>query len=487
MALVLVLATLLAAVSAQGKNQFVENEENLRRALLSNYSTKVRPELKTYVYVSMLLSSLNHLDIARQSMSVNFLFMASWMDNRLRWNSSDYGGLDLLVTAPEDIWTPPLVIENSPHATSVTDYKGMFEARSGRDNVGVANVGVMGGKDRDGSPLRLNSAGEIMWTPPTEVTVSCEMMISQYPFDTQTCKVVVIGWTYPLSLMDLIIRPVDTSIYSENGEFDLMNTTTYTSYLGGPQESDTYIKVNFQFTFRRKWQFYGQNLLMPIMLNSILMNVAFLVPLESGEKTGYCLTVLLSYIVFLTWVTENLPPVSRDTSILQVYLAVVLCLGCLATILTTWILRLYHHPADKPVSTIYLALATRVLVPLRDRTCFRKRPGGRGNAFQNMTTRISPGDLASPRGVAGSQNTGRTPTDVGAVSFGDANSAPEKDAADILGQKGGSCKAWEVTRPAAAITWQELAALLDGFLFWVFAVSLVVVTTVIFSLLYVNY
>ena len=57
--------------------------------------------------------------------------------------------------------------------------------------------------------------------------------------------------------------------------------------------------------------------LMPIVLNSILMNAVFALPLESGDKMGYCLTVLLSYVVFLTWVTENLPAVSTDTSILR--------------------------------------------------------------------------------------------------------------------------------------------------------------------------
>ena len=56
---------------------------------------------------------------------------------------------------------------------------------------------------------------------------------------------------------------------------------------------------------------------MPIVLNSILMNAVFALPIDSGEKMGYCLTVLLSYVVFLTWVTENLPPVSTDTSILR--------------------------------------------------------------------------------------------------------------------------------------------------------------------------
>ena len=50
------------------------------------------------------------------------------------------------------------------------------------------------------------------------------------------------------------------------------------------------------------------------------MGAVFALPIESGEKMGFSLTVLLSYVVFLTWVTDNLPPVSTDISVLREYL-----------------------------------------------------------------------------------------------------------------------------------------------------------------------
>ena len=56
---------------------------------------------------------------------------------------------------------------------------------------------------------------------------------------------------------------------------------------------------------------------MPIVLTSCLMGAVFALPIESGEKMGFSLTVLLSYVVFLTWVTDNLPPISSGVSILR--------------------------------------------------------------------------------------------------------------------------------------------------------------------------
>nr|KAG5712047.1 hypothetical protein BaRGS_020773 [Batillaria attramentaria] len=149
-----------------------------------------------------------------------------WQDDRLKWNVSQYGGLRTIVTPVEDVWSPPIVIENSE-------------------------------------------------------------------IDT-------------------------TTLFTPSGEFDLIATRMdHEDIPAADAGGDNFRKLHFYFTFRRKWEFYGMNLVMPIVLTSILMNAVFALPIESGEKMGFSLTVLLSYVVFLTWVTDNLPPVSSDVSVLR--------------------------------------------------------------------------------------------------------------------------------------------------------------------------
>ena len=53
------------------------------------------------------------------------------------------------------------------------------------------------------------------------------------------------------------------------------------------------------------------------MLTSIMMCAVFALPIVTGEKMGYCLTVLLSYVVYLTWITDNLPAISIDISVIR--------------------------------------------------------------------------------------------------------------------------------------------------------------------------
>lgn len=56
--------------------------------------------------------------------------------------------------------------------------------------------------------------------------------------------------------------------------------------------------------------------MLPIILSSILVTLVFLVPVESGEKLSYILTVLLTIAVFLTIIGDTLPAISLTTSVL---------------------------------------------------------------------------------------------------------------------------------------------------------------------------
>ncbi|KAK7495779.1 hypothetical protein BaRGS_00012999 [Batillaria attramentaria] len=430
---------------------FTDDEETLRTALFASYNAKVRPDYVTNVSIALTLATLNHLNIAKQTMSVNLVIYMFWTDDRLKWNASDYGGLYTLVTPPEDIWTPPVVIENA-----------------------VDNVGVVGGEDNDATPVRFDQNGVVYWTPPTEVTTSCEMNVEEFPFDSQECKVVLLGWTYPLSEMIVTASFIDTTtLYTPNGEFDLIGTSTSHKDLGGPAANATFRKLDFYFSFRRKWPFYGQNLLMPIVLNSILMVAVFALPIESGEKMGFSLTVLLSYVVFLTWVTDNLPPTSTDVSVVQVYLAVVLCLGVLFTLLTTWVLHLYHTSPSKPMSALYTKLATRILVPCRDFTHLRrKRNRGLETGGSNDGPGF-PGNRIAPLRVK----------EISALP------SSEKTEADVqIPTDGPECFAAEYSGQATPVySWQELAALFDTFFLWTSGLCMSIVTVVVLTLLHAGY
>ena len=82
-----------------------------------------------------------------------------------------------------------------------------------------------------------------------------------------------------------------------------------------PLSNFTWVRINLNFTRLRP--FYIINLIVPSLLFSVCMILAFLLPTDSGERLGYSLTILLSYTVLLTITTDMLPTTSKQTPVIS--------------------------------------------------------------------------------------------------------------------------------------------------------------------------
>ena len=161
----------------------------------------------------------------------------------------------------------------------------------------------------------------------------------------------------------------------------------------------------------------------------------------------------------------------------EVYLAVVLCLGCLATLLTTWVLHLYHTSPEKPMSRFYRKFASTILVPFFNLNfCAKKKQ------------KVTHGDDLDPPHYVNKA----TPVPSRSTSVTSLKLPPSprlKTDVKIVDNSSkevfGSDESEEEEIPT--YTWQELASLFDYFFLWLFGAVLVVITTVILALLYVDY
>jgi hypothetical protein len=87
-------------------------------------------------------------------------------------------------------------------------------------------------------------------------------------------------------------EPVDLSFYSENGEWNLISatgSTTDTKSRGGT----TFSSLEFSIKLQRRPMFHVINTLFPVALMAVLIAMVFKLPVDSGEKIGFALTVLL--------------------------------------------------------------------------------------------------------------------------------------------------------------------------------------------------
>ncbi|XP_078314818.1 acetylcholine receptor subunit beta-like [Crassostrea virginica] len=395
-------------------------ETALRTELFTGYSVLQRPEDRMRVKVSLTLLTVNDMDIKNQLMSVSGYLSLSWSDDRLSWfntssTSQDYSNVRFLFSNEVYVWSPALIIENSVDSLTVISDKNI--------------------------PMRINNQGLINWNPAGIYLVSCSSDITYYPLDQQVCTVKVSTWGYTTNEIYLVYdtQPVELGFYSENGEWELVGAVgepTQDRARGG----QSFSSLSFSITLRRRPLFHALNTILPVVLMAFLIPMVYRLPVDSGEKIGYSLTVLLAYAVYLTLISDNIPSTSVSVCYLTVFLVIVLALGVLSVLFVIMVIAAYHK-GDKPVTSCM----ARVGHFMSRATCADHGVCCRKKQNQDVVTPIAP----------------------------ESNKlSAELDKKQYL----------EGESPEAQMTYQEYAIILDHFLFYAYFMT-VTLTTFLFTLL----
>ncbi|KAH3834967.1 acetylcholine receptor subunit beta-like 1 [Dreissena polymorpha] len=312
------------------------------------YSKTLRPLLDqtdvVVVYTDMVLNSIIDFNEQEESMKIGGYLDISWLDELLTWNTSDYGGLDYLTLPQNDVWRPDVALHNS------------FKTFTG---LGSSNL-----------LLRVNYTGEVNWLPYQILEASCDVDITYFPFDTQECPFKFSAWSYVKDEVQLIEgkKGIYLDEFEENSRWSLVSTTAESG------KGDATILI-FKIKLKRKSIFYVFYIIIPIVLLSFLNILTFVLPVSSGERASYVVTVLLSLAVFLTIVSSEIPKNSNTISIISVYMIAMIALSTAAVMTSLLESRLASR--DKYTDSIgsgYMALYRLA------RICQCKRDGQKRSA-----------------------------------------------------------------------------------------------------------
>ena len=170
--------------------------------------------------------------------------------------------------------------------------------------------------------------GEVQWVPGGKFVTSCQLDITLYPFDSQTCDMDFVDWTYDGRFVNLLnlSHQIGMDVYKKHGEWEIYKTES--KKLDQFFDSDPGIPfptVKFVLYLKRKPRFYMINVVAPCILMSILALLVFYLPPDSGEKVSLGITVLLSFSVFLLLIAENVPKTSDFVPLIGKYATKVIC------------------------------------------------------------------------------------------------------------------------------------------------------------------
>jgi hypothetical protein len=132
----------------------------------------------------------------------------SWTDSKLQWKPENYGNLTLIHVADHEVWQPDLTLYNSAGENFQWFLQKSqkilnFLAGSSIDHYGNTNCIVY-------------NNGKVLWVPPSKFDTFCELDLKYWPFDKQTCQIIIGSWTYSGFQINLTTaeKPVEVSFYS---------------------------------------------------------------------------------------------------------------------------------------------------------------------------------------------------------------------------------------------------------------------------------
>ena len=289
----------------------------------SSYNKFLRPvknlTTRTDIHLSFSLIAIVNFNEVEETITVTGILPLSWRDEFLTWNATEFGNVEHIHVPQHLIWRPFVNLENS-----------------------VKKTGDLG------SPflqVELSQDGTIEWSPVETFIISCHLDLYNFPFDTQKCTFVFEAYgMHENDQMFLPGRPdLDLHEYEGTSGWVISQTIIETIDLHG----QTHILCSMHLY--RKPLYFVLNIFCPIILLSALNICVFLIPVDSGEKVGFAVTMFLSMIVFLTIVSSKLPENSDRISLLNIYVFVSTVLSTLIAIITLIQMRLYFRDPSKPV------------------------------------------------------------------------------------------------------------------------------------------
>ncbi|XP_060060229.1 acetylcholine receptor subunit epsilon isoform X2 [Erinaceus europaeus] len=308
------LLVVLLLLQLLGRGEGNKEELRLYHHLFDNYDPGCRPvsepEDTVVINLKVTLTNLISLNEKEETLTTSVWIGIDWQDYRLNYSKDNFGGIGTLRVPAELVWLPEIVLENN--------IDGQF---------GVAY---------DANVL-IYEGGYVSWLPPAIYRSTCAVEVTYFPFDWQNCSLVFRSQTYSAEEVEFIFAvdnngdtisklDIDTEAYTENGEWAIDYCPGVIHRHDGPGGID----VIYTLIIRRKPLFYIINIIVPCVLISGLVLLAYFLPAQAGgQKCTVSINVLLAQTVFLFLIAQKIPETSLSVPLLGRFLIFVMVVATL--------------------------------------------------------------------------------------------------------------------------------------------------------------
>ena len=263
----------------------------------------------------MTITGIQRLDISSGKMLSPGYIVASWTDELLYWNSSDFNGLDRLSVSSDEIWVPMFVQFGSTE-THLTL-----------------------------TPAWLHNNGTVTWIMAGLLEGACQLDILKYPMDEHVCDVIANPRKHDTSEIQLKLLKEEqaVSLFTEHGEWEVTKSVSSIFIFIEPISNTRFTGISRSVTISRRFQFVMVHTSIPLFLLSLLNVGVFLVPLRSGERITFSTAILLNLVFFTTKMSDDLPHNSLRISYVSIMMTTTNVITTLGVIFSVILCRIDHE------------------------------------------------------------------------------------------------------------------------------------------------
>ena len=278
---------------------------------------------KVELRIVFLLKSILEIDEVQGTMTTTWFFEVSWADRRLMWDPTIRNGISPIYVHQKEIWTPYLVLAND-----------IRKAEQLGKQMGL---------------LRVFHDGNVHWEPSEVLTSQCQIDMTYFPYDKQTCNIKIKAGSYLGADVAIDHAYVsDDNNYQSNSIWDIESMKVSKTNKYGISFAS--VKLNL----RRKPIFFFVNIILPILIVGFISNTVFIIPASTGEKTGFSVTMFLSFAVYLTTVSSQLPKNSDKIALVNIYILVEVFLGVFTVVITAAQVHISSRRNTERIKGIYM-------------------------------------------------------------------------------------------------------------------------------------
>ncbi|XP_066298940.1 uncharacterized protein [Branchiostoma lanceolatum] len=355
----------------------------LIKDLLEAYSADLAPETEGNIVIGFTgsVEQIVDLDEKKEQLVASVVIDLTWQDSRLTWDPKYYESIEAFSALGDGIWTPAMTLKRNADPL----YNGLEK----------------------GVPIGISSGGLVTWRVETLTTTVCDADPFYFPADTMECEICFSATSasgQTIRCEDETNSPCDvSSAEKDEGEW----------YRKDRIFARDNKEACFTLHLERVPLFHIATTVGPCVILVVLMMITFVMPIDRGDRISFGVTIQLSMVVSLVFVTDVLP-VKGALPFFAMLIVVCMALMGLFLFFTMGIIKIHDKEGSLPpaAKAFFLRYMAKMLL-LGDLT---KRPSDDGETSDTGMELTNVAFNAEGAMAVSGENPYETPADVSGTS-----------------------------------------------------------------------